>query len=140
MTTEYKRPLPKITDHNRPFWDAAKNSELRMQRCADCGHIRYPILPACTVCLSPNTEWVRLSGRGEVFAKIVYHRAYNAAFADDLPYNVVMVQLEEGPRMYSNIVGTPNSEIQVGDPVEVTFDHVAEDAAIPRFRLASRKA
>jgi uncharacterized OB-fold protein len=138
VTTESKpkpaKPLPTINERNRPFWDAAQQGELRMQRCTACGHLRYPINPACTKCLSTDVEWAKLSGRGEVFAKIVYHRAYNPAFADDVPYNVVLVQLEEGPRMYSNVVGTPNDELKVGDKLEVFFDRVTDEIAIPRFK------
>jgi uncharacterized OB-fold protein len=136
--TEYSRPLPEISERNRPFWDAAKQGELRMQRCTACGHIRFPINPVCTVCLADGTEWVALSGRGEIFAKLVYHRAFNAAFADTLPYNVVMVQLEEGPRMFSNVVDTPDDQFQVGDPVEVVFDAVTDEVTIPRFRISQR--
>ena len=132
---EYAKPLPTFTDRNRPFWEGARQGELRMQRCQDCGHIRFPISPVCTQCLSDKTEWARLSGRGEVFAKLVYHRAYNPAFKDDVPYNVVMVQLEEGPRMFSNVVGTPNDQIKVGDPLEAVFDPVTDEVTIPRFRI-----
>lgn len=134
-TKTYTGPLPNINDHNRPFWEAAKQNELRMQRCTACGHIRFPVNPVCTVCLSPDSEWAKLSGRGEVFAKLVYHRAFNPAFADTIPYNVVMVQLEEGPRMFSNVVGTPDDQFKVGDPLEVVFDAVTEDVTIPRFRI-----
>ena len=138
MTTEATKPakpLPVINDRNRPFWDGAKAGELRMQRCTACGHIRFPISPVCSVCLSDQTEWTSLSGRGEVFAKLVYHRAFNPAWADDVPYNVALIQLEEGPRMYSNVVGTPNDAFKVGDPVEVVFDPVTEEISVPRFKI-----
>lgn len=131
---EYKKPLPTISDENRPFWEAAKNEELRMQKCSDCGHIRYPIGPVCTACLSDRFTWEKLSGRGTVFNKLVFHQVYNKAFADDIPYNVVMVQLEEGPRMFSNIVGIENENIHIDMPVEVVFEHVTEEIAIPKFR------
>lgn len=137
---EYRRPLPVVNERNRPFWEAAKRGELRMQRCRACGHIRFPINPVCTKCLSAETEWAQLSGRGTVWARIVYHRPFNPAFADAVPYNVVMVQLEEGPRMYSNVVGTPDDRIKVGDPVEVVFDPVTDEVTIPRFRIRHRES
>ncbi len=134
----YEKPLPVLTERNRPFWEGAKQGELRLQKCTACGHIRYPILPVCTVCLSDGTEWVAVSGKGEVFARLIYHNSYNAAFKDDIPYNVVLVQLDEGPRLYSNIVGTPNEEIKVGDRVAVTFDPVTDEISIPKFRIVGK--
>jgi uncharacterized OB-fold protein len=131
---EYTKPLPNITDRNRPFWDAARQGELRMQRCLACGHVRYPIGPVCTVCLSEDSEWARLSGRGTVFATLVYHQVYNPAYADDVPYNVSMIQLDEGPRLFSNVVGVPPDQVKVGDAVEVVFDAVTDEVSIPRFR------
>ncbi len=133
---EYKKPLPTIDDMNRPFWEGAKNNELKMQRCLDCGHIRYPINHICTNCLSEDAEWINLSGRGSIFSYVVFYQLYNQAFKEDIPYNVALVQLDEGPRMFGNIVGCANDDAKVGDRVEVVFDPVTEDVTIPRFRLA----
>ncbi len=131
----YEKPLPILSERNLPFWEAAKRGELRMQRCLDCGHIRYPIGPVCTDCLSERTEWVQLSGRGRVFAYCVFYQLYNPAFKEDIPYNVAIIQLDEGPRMISNVVGCNNEEVKIGDRVGVVFDPVTEDVSIPRFRL-----
>lgn len=133
--SEYKKPLPTITDENREFWEGARRGKIRMQRCTGCGHIRYPISQVCPECLSYDCEWTDLSGRGEIFSYVVFHQLYNPAFKDDIPYNVAMVQLEEGPRMYSNIVGVDNDAVKVGDKVEAVFDAVTPEVTIPRFRL-----
>lgn len=132
---DYKKPLPTITDENRKFWEGAKRGKICMQRCQDCGHIRYPISHVCPKCLSYNCQWTDLSGRGEVFSYVVFYQVYNAAFKDDVPYNVALVQLEEGPRMYSNIVGVDNDAVKVGDKVEAVFDQVTAEVTIPRFKL-----
>lgn len=132
--TEYTKPLPTITDENREFWEGAKRGKLRMQKCGDCGHIRYPISHVCPKCLSYNFNWTDLSGRGEVFSYIVFYQLYNKAFEKDIPYNVALVQLEEGPRMYSNVVGVDNDAVKVGDKVEATFDPVTPEVTIPRFK------
>ena len=134
----YAKPLPVITPENKPFWDACKAGELRMQQCTDCRHIRYPINLVCPRCLSSGAEWVRLSGRGTVFSYIVFHQVYHAAYKDDVPYNVAMIQLEEGPRMFSNVVGVPNDAVKVGDPVEVLFDPVTPEVSLPKFRPAEQ--
>jgi hypothetical protein len=132
--TEYTKPLPTITDENREFWEGAKRGKLRMQKCGDCGHIRYPISHVCPKCLSYNFKWTDLSGRGEVFSYIVFYQLYNKAFEKDIPYNVALVQLEEGPRMYSNVVGADNDAVKVGDKLEVVFDPVTPEVTIPRFK------
>jgi len=132
---QYVKPLPTLTDENRPFWEACRAGRLRLQRCAACAHIRYPISRFCPRCLAEEHEWHDVSGRGTVFSYIVFHKAYHPGFKGDLPYNVALVQLEEGPRMYSNIVGTPNDQVRIGDAVEVTFDAVTPEITIPRFRL-----
>ena len=135
--TDYAKPLPDITDANRGFWDAARRHELHMQQCDDCGHIRYPVAAICPECLSGDFHWRRLSGRGTVFSYVVFHQVYHPGFKDEVPYNVALIQLEEGPRMFSNVVGVANDAVSVGDAVEVTFETVTEDVTLPRFRLVS---
>ncbi|MQA94576.1 MAG: hypothetical protein GEV11_07940 [Streptosporangiales bacterium] len=104
-----------------------------MQKCDACGHIRYPIGRICPECLAPGGTWTGLSGRGEVLSRIVFHQVYNKAFADDVPYNVVLVQLDEGPRMFSNVVGVPNEDVRVGMRVRLHCDPVTAEVTIPRF-------
>ena len=136
--SEYSKPLPTITDDNREFWEGCKQNKLRMQKFDDCGHIRYPISHVCPKCLSYKFQWMDLSGRGEVFSYVVFHQLYNKAFEQDIPYNVALVQLEEGPRMYSNVIGVDNDAVKVGDKLEVAFDPVTPEITIPRFRLMGK--
>jgi uncharacterized OB-fold protein len=130
----YDKPLPTLTDANRPFWDACREGVLKLQKCGGCGHLRYPIAHCCPQCLSTEFAWTPVSGRGTVFSYVVFHNAYHPGFKPDLPYNVALVQLEEGPRMYSNVVGVPNDAVKIGDPLEVVFDRVTPEIAIPRFQ------
>jgi uncharacterized OB-fold protein len=134
--SDYRKPLPTITDENRGFWEGAKRGRISMQQCAACGHVRYPISHCCPKCLATDFAWTDLSGQGRIHSYVVFHQLYNPAFRDDVPYNVALVQLDEGPRMYSNIVGVPNDRPRVGDRVEAVFDPVTPDVAIPKFRLA----
>ncbi len=133
--SDYSKPLPVLTDENRPFWESCEAGRLSFQKCSGCGHLRYPISPFCPVCLSAEHEWTPVSGRGVVFSYVVFHRAYHPGFKEDLPYNVALVQLEEGPRMYSNVVDVPNDAVKIGDAVEAVFDKVTPEITIPRFRL-----
>ena len=132
--SEYRKPLPRITPDNRPFWEAARRHELRLQRCDACGRFRYPPGPMCPDCLSERFEWRRVSGRGTISSWVVFHRVYFPAFADDAPYAVVQVELEEGPRLISNLVSSPGEKINIGMPVEVVFDDVTPELSLPRFR------
>ncbi|MBI2216093.1 MAG: OB-fold domain-containing protein [Candidatus Rokubacteria bacterium] len=137
MTGEYRKPLPRVTSDNRPFWEATKRHELRLQRCGACGRFRYPPAPVCPDCLSEDAEWTPVSGRGTVTTFIVMHKVYFQSFAGDVPYNVVQVELEEGPRLTANLVDVPNEGMTVGMPVEVVFDDVTPEITLPRFRRTS---
>jgi len=139
MNAPTKKPAPQINATTQPFWDAAKKGELRMQKCADCGHIRFPIGPVCTSCLSDRSDWVKLSGRGTVLSHLVFHRAYSPAWKEHVPYSVAMVQLPEGPRMFTDIVDPERRYIEedlVGRAVEVWFDPVEGDVVVPRFKVS----
>ena len=131
---EYTKPLPSIDESEKPFWGAAKRHELVMQRCLNCGRSRYPLAELCPACLSSQVEWARVSGRGKVYSWIVYHRAFHPAFAQDVPYAVALIELEEGPRLFSNIVGGKLEDLRIGMPVEVTFEDVTPEVSLPRFK------
>lgn len=124
---------PVITDINRPFWEGTRVGELRVQKCLACGHLRYPLAPWCPVCLDENTEWIALSGRGTILSRLIFHQSYHPAWKERLPYNVVLVQLEEGPRMFSNVLPLSSQDIEVDMPVKVAFDPEG-DFVIPRFK------
>lgn len=134
------KPLPTLTPENTGFWEATKKHELRLQRCSDCGHVRYPVSYVCPECLSYAHEWEKMSGRGSVFASVTIHQVYHPAYKDDVPYNVAMIQLAEGPRMISNVIGCLPDQVAVGDAVEVRFDDVTTEFTIPRFVQAGRDA
>ncbi len=132
--SEYAKPLPRVTALNRPFWEATRRHELCLQRCADCGHFCYPPGPLCPECLSERSDWMRVGGRGTVTTWVVFHQKYFASFAADLPYHVVQVQLDEGPRLTTNLVDVPNTDLRIGMRVEVVFDDVTAEITLPRFR------
>lgn len=138
MTDAPIKPVPQVTPLTRPFWDAAAKGELRMQRCRNCGHIRFPIGPVCTTCLNDAADWVLLSGKGAILTHIVFHRAYSPDWKARVPYSVAMVQLDEGPRMFTDIVDPERAHIDddlVGRRVVVAFDAMADGIAVPRFRV-----
>jgi uncharacterized OB-fold protein len=128
--------LPAVSSLNQPYWDGLKRRELKLQRCNDCGKVWYPPAPLCPVCWSQNFSWQKLSGRGRVNSWVVFHQAYFSSFTNDVPYNVAEVELEEGPRLLTNLVGIYNTDIMVGMPVEIVFDDVTEEVTLAKFRPA----
>jgi uncharacterized OB-fold protein len=130
---DYKKPLPHVDEENRWFWEACARHELYLQKCAGCGTPRYYPRALCPACMSSRAEYVRASGRGKVYTFTVTHQNQAAGFRDELPYVMAYVQLDEGPRVLTNIVNTPLDEVTIDMPVEVTFEDVDEGLSIPRF-------
>jgi len=134
MEENYIKPLPKIDEINRPFWEAAHRCELRLQRCNDCRHVWYPAAHNCPKCLSTSVEWSSMSGRGTVWSFIVYHHCWHRGFEKEIPYNVAMIELEEGPIIISNLAEVRNEDIKVGMPVEVIFEPVTDEVTLFKFK------
>jgi uncharacterized OB-fold protein len=125
--------------NTKPFWEACRRRELRLQRCTDCGCFRQPPLPGCPHCGSKHSDWPLLSGRGRIFSFTVVHHAAVPTLRESVPYNVVVVELEGagGARLISNLLDAPPEALRVGLAVEIAWDEVREDLVLPRFRPAS---
>jgi len=133
---DYAKPLPQIDNWNRPFWDGAKRHELLFPRCADCGHAFLPPGPVCPKCQSSSLDWQQASGKATVESWVVFHQNYFKGFKDDVPYNVCMVRLDEGPMLMINVTGIDNASISRGMEVEVHFRDATDTITIPLFRPA----
>lgn len=129
-----EKPLPAINEDGAPYWAYCRKGELRMQRCGECGHVRWPPSVLCPKCLAENGDWILLSGKGKIYSFIVVHRPQHPAFFDDAPYNTAIVELEEGVRMHANVIDCANEALTIGMPVEVVFDRVNDEVTLPRFR------
>ena len=129
------KPIPSITPEMDPFYAAARREELVAQKCARCGRLRFPAHPRCSNCLSTEATWTRLSGRGEVYSFNIMHQVYHPGFAAEIPYAVVVVKLEEGVKMISNVVGIKPHELKCGMPVEVIFERLSDEITLPKFRV-----
>ena len=122
------KPIPAITPDMTEFFDGARAGRLMVQKCSGCGEI-------CSKCNSTKSSWVPVSGRGEVFSFNIMHQVYHPAFAAEVPYAVVVVELEEGCKFVSNLHGIKPHEIKCGMPVEVMFEKLSDEVSIPKFRL-----
>ena len=129
------KPTPNTHPDNAPFWAACREHRLALPYCRSCGKPHLPPGPVCPHCLSDDLEWRTVSGRGVISTWVVVHKEWFPAFRADLPYNVVQVELEEGPRLTANVVGAGPGDLKIGLPVEVVFDDVSPDLTMPRFRL-----
>ena len=136
------KPTPTMDDEIYPFWQGTKQHKLLVQKCKNCG-AQYFAASYCIECdvgfTSPwaeNMEWVEASGKGKVFTFTIVHRVYNPAFKDDVPHNIAIIELDEGPLMFGNIVECKNEDIKVGMPVEVVFDDVNDILTLPRWKPA----
>ena len=132
------RLLPVPEPDNQPYWDALRAGQLRIQRCTACDTLRHAPQPQCPKCRSTEHEWALMSGRGAVYSYVVTHQPTNPAFRDRTPFATVLVELEEGPRLYSNLTDVPPDEITIGLPVEVVFHPVTDAITLPLFRRRAR--
>lgn len=133
------RPLPESTPETEEFWAGARREELRIQRCNSCGQAYFFPRPFCPNCASRDVAWFTASGRGTLHTYVISHRPA-LGFKDVVPYVIAIVELEEGPRMMSNIIGvdpTPEA-LPVGLPVEVTWERQSDTITLPLFRPRSR--
>lgn len=141
--TAYTKPLPPIDEHSRPFWEAAKAGRLQLPRCNHCGAFHTYFEPWCNKCGKEGVHWEELSGRGRIWANCRFHRVYFPGFETEVPYNVALVELEEGPRLMTNIVGLPTgalTEMPIGMPVTAVFDPVTPDITLVKFKAAEAVA
>ncbi len=130
----YDKPLPTMDGLTREFYDWCKRRELRFQRCSDCRSWRHVPREMCAACGSWNWEWARSSGRGTVFTWTVVARALHPAFQHTVPYAPVVIGMEAGVRLISEIVDCAPDRLEIGMRVEVIFDDVTADITLPKFR------
>lgn len=134
MITEL--PLPLIDEHNKGFWEGCQRRELLVQRCRDCGSLRFPPRPMCPSCNSFEADWAPMSGKGKVLTWAICYPPVMPAFADKVPYNIAIVELDEGVRVVTNLVDCAPDQIEAGMPVSVVFEDVADDVTLAKFKRA----
>jgi uncharacterized OB-fold protein len=131
----YEKPLPRINADNKLFWEGCRDHELRFQKCSSCGHVRFPPSLVCPQCHQQDFQLIVSAGTGKVYTYAVYHVAYNPGFQGDVPYVVAVVELDEGPRLLTNIVGCKPDEVFCEMTVSVTWEDVTPEVSLPMFTL-----
>jgi uncharacterized OB-fold protein len=131
-------PMPAANAETMGWWEAAADHRLVVQRCTQCGQTRHPPGPVCPRCRSTSSAWSATAGTGTVYTYTVVRQAFIPSLQDKLPYVVVVVELDggDGARIVSNLVDVEPEEVAVGMPVEVVWEDMGPELAVPRFRSA----
>ncbi len=134
MSQAATKPVPVPDAISAPFFEGARDGKLMLQQCTGCGAWSFPVRERCPHCFAAKLEWRQASGRGSLYTFTVMHQVMNPGFASSVPYNVAQVDLEEGVRMISNIVGIDNKDLRPGMALEAVFEDVGEGVSLPKFR------
>ncbi|MGY9057270.1 MAG: Zn-ribbon domain-containing OB-fold protein [Alphaproteobacteria bacterium] len=131
----YDKPVPSIDPDSAPYWEGAMDGKLMIQRCNATGQAFLYSRQLVPGVVESQVEWIEASGRGTIYSYTVARRPAGPAFADDAPYVIVSVTLEEGARIMTNLVTDDPDSVAIGQAVEVVFDAVTDELTIPKFRL-----
>jgi uncharacterized protein len=136
----YVKPRPTIGPDNAPFWQGCREHRLLLPTCRACGKAHLPPGPVCPFCFADDIEWRPACGRGRISTWTRVHKAWFPAFAAEVPYAVVQVELDEGPRLTSQLLGAREMDIAVNAQVEVVFTDVDGDLTLHGFRIIQSTA
>jgi uncharacterized OB-fold protein len=136
-TSGYQKPLPVPDEASQPFFAGAREQKLMIQRCSTCGTVMWPVKTRCINCLRTELTWVQASGQGSLYSLVLMHQVYHPGFASEVPYNIAEVDLAEGLRITTNIVGCSNDQLRIGMPLEATFEAITDEITLPKFKPAS---
>jgi uncharacterized OB-fold protein len=134
------RLAPVVDNWNRLFWEACGEGRLILQRCRGTGRCFFPPAPVSPFTGRPDWEWVEASGRGTLWSFVVFHQNYFAGMRDEMPYPVVMVKLEEGPYLMTNLAGLTAEQLEIGMGLAVRFVPGPEGFTLPQFGPAEAGA
>ena len=131
------KPLPELEGLTKEFYGWCRRGDLRFQRFSSCDTWRHVPREMCAQCGSDQWKWERSKGKGTVFTWTVAERPMHPAFAEDVPYAPVVVEMEEGVRIVTQIVDCPPGELEIGMPVEVAFAKVTDEITLPKFKRSA---
>ncbi len=137
MSQAPAKPIPIPDAISAPFFDGAREGRLMLQHCSACGGWSFPVRERCPHCFAAGLQWRQASGRGTLYTFTIMHQVMNPGFAAHAPYNVAQVDLDEGVRMVSNVVGIPNDALRIGMKLEVRFEDVGDNVSLPKFGPAA---
>ena len=133
MSQDYKKPLPEVDPLTKPYWDNALKHKLSVQYCTECGHQHFPASPVCPSCLSDLQDWKIVSGKATLISWVKFHRAYWDGYRMELPYDVCLVQIDEGPLLLSNFHGPVPANVHAGMKMRAVFHDVTALVSLVSF-------
>lgn len=133
MNDPVEKFFPQRSPDTAAYWDACQRHELLIQRCSKCGVLQFYPRNVCTSCGSNSLDWVTATGRGKVLSWTIVRRAVSAAYADDVPYVIALIKLQEGVVMMSKVVACEPEAVHTGMAVEVNFEDWSEQVSMPVF-------
>lgn len=125
---------PKITNYTKPFWEGTKNHQLKYQQCKNCSYIFFPPQPNCPNCLSADLGWKISAGKGVLATFTNIHFAAPSWMSEKMPYTVIIVRLDEGFTMMSNLINHKPKDIEIMKRVEAVFNDVSDEITLPYFQ------
>lgn len=134
MSHAVSKPIPIPDEITAPFYDGAREGRLMLQHCPSCNGWSFPARERCPHCFAAGLQWRQASGRGTLYTFAIMHQVMNPGFAGAVPYNVSQIDLEEGVRMISNVVGVANDALTIGMKLEAFFEDVGDGVSVPKFR------
>jgi uncharacterized protein len=127
------KAVPEPDERSKPFFDGAREGRLMLQHCTACGEWMWPVRARCVACFAPDPQWSAAGGRGVVHSYTLVHHTSDPAFAAEIPFNVVLVDLQEGVRTFTTIVDVAPEDLQIGMAVHVVFEQLSPEVAVPKF-------
>jgi uncharacterized OB-fold protein len=134
--SQYQKPLPQADPTTAPYWESLKAHAMKIQKDNDTGKFFFYPRGLSPFSLSGNISWEPVSGKGKVYAFTIVHLNRAPGFADELPYVVALIELDEGVRLMSNLIDVPAdpAQVKIGMPVELVYDDVTDEVTLPKFR------
>ena len=137
MPSAVRFDLPAPDESTEPYWAATRDGKLLVKRCADCGRHHFYPRPFCPHCWSEAVDWVEASGRGTLYTYSTVRVNDLPPFGERVPYTAAIVDLDEGPRVMTNLVDCDPADVRIGMPVEVTFRELDDEFTLAMFRPGS---
>ena len=131
---EYTKPLPVADADSKEFWDSCHRHEMQLQKCNQCQKFYFPPGPVCPHCFSNDVKWEKVSGKGEVYSFVIVRRSPGPEWESSVPYVMADIELPEGVRLISNVVGCQPEDVKIGMKVQVTYDDVTEEISLPKYQ------
>ena len=133
---DWNKPLPSVVGETKAYWDSCRRGQLLIQKCDACNEYQFYPRGICAHCWSNDIKWIKASGKGTVWTYTVTYQNRTPGFAEEVPYVLALVELEEGVKMFTNIVECDPRQVSIGMAVEVTFVPATDQISVPFFKPA----